>query len=316
MCNPGFIGDGRTCVEGTCNDKNCPINAECIMPSKPDCRCKNGFELKLSESDETCEDIDECISKVCHEKAICTNSAGEYECNCKEGFFGDGKTCFPGSCTDANCPARDNKKCISPRKPDCECTEGFEMKNMSVCVDVDECQKRPCDQNANCANTPGTFSCTCKKDYLGDGFSCDVKKTVLVLNTYERYAAPRRTPPVVVDAEGRMDSNILFSHIGETEVYLSCSVMYRNKYYVFGGVRQMRQISELTGCELRRIGSLKFNHAYGSCSTFGDREILLCFDWNDNKQCRSAVDPLGDFTKIEPSTHEHEYARTASTQSK
>ena len=40
--------------------------------------------------------------------------------------------------------------------------------------DIDECQADtyPCDENADCTNTVGTFDCNCKISYFGDGFTC------------------------------------------------------------------------------------------------------------------------------------------------
>ena len=41
-------------------------------------------------------DINECEigQNECHTDAICTDTFGSYECNCKESFFGDGKICI------------------------------------------------------------------------------------------------------------------------------------------------------------------------------------------------------------------------------
>ena len=76
-CNPGYVGDGKTCkgtIEGTCIDDMCPMNAECVSPVKSDCRCKNGYEIKLWESNATeiCVDTDECLSltDICPENAV------------------------------------------------------------------------------------------------------------------------------------------------------------------------------------------------------------------------------------------------------
>ena len=44
-------------------------------------------------------------------------------------------------------------------------------------LDVDECSKGYCSANAICTNSPSSFSCTCKSDYEGNGFTCTKKPT-------------------------------------------------------------------------------------------------------------------------------------------
>ena len=41
-------------------------------------------------------------------------------------------------------------------------------------LDVDECKddNHVCDVNANCTNTYGSYNCSCKEGYTGDGRSC------------------------------------------------------------------------------------------------------------------------------------------------
>ena len=43
-----------------------------------------------------------------------------------------------------------------------------------VISDIDECADgtHTCDSNAVCADTDGTFTCTCDSGYTGDGQSC------------------------------------------------------------------------------------------------------------------------------------------------
>ena len=43
--------------------------------------------------------------------------------------------------------------------------------------DRDECfYDSPCDINANCTNTEGSFLCTCREGYKGNGSYCEGKK--------------------------------------------------------------------------------------------------------------------------------------------
>ena len=50
-----------------------------------------------------------------------------------------------------------------------------------VAVDVDECRSQDavCDINANCSNTYGSYFCTCRTGYTGDGSQCNGKTACL-----------------------------------------------------------------------------------------------------------------------------------------
>lgn len=42
-----------------------------------------------------------------------------------------------------------------------------------VLTDIDECQtSNPCDKNADCLNTNGSYTCACKPGFTGNGSSC------------------------------------------------------------------------------------------------------------------------------------------------
>lgn len=46
-------------------------------------------------------------------------------------------------------------------------------------TDQDECsaEDHNCNPNADCVNTPGSYRCTCKEGFNGDGFSCSGEET-------------------------------------------------------------------------------------------------------------------------------------------
>ncbi|XP_068702907.1 uncharacterized protein [Montipora foliosa] len=82
------------------------------------------------------EDIDECSASplVCDENAVCSNTLGSYQCSCKAGFTGDGKSC----------------------------------------TDINECNASPCDPNAVCRNKEGSYKCYCRIGFTGDGKNCQL----------------------------------------------------------------------------------------------------------------------------------------------
>ena len=57
------------------------------------------------------------------------------------------------------------------------------LKLMLFVLDIDECSVSPsvCDMNANCSNTPGSYYCTCKAGYTGDGKTCQGKRRFLFI---------------------------------------------------------------------------------------------------------------------------------------
>lgn len=54
------------------------------------------------------------------------------------------------------------------------CTDIFIIFKSFLSVDQDECsfEDHNCNPNADCVNTPGSYRCTCKDGFNGDGFSC------------------------------------------------------------------------------------------------------------------------------------------------
>ena len=101
-----------------------------------------------------------------------------------------------------------------------------------------------------------------------------------------------------------------------TEVYKSCSLQWHNHYYIFGGYNERRQVSMVNGNRLQRKATLDFNFEDGACTVLNQQTIILCFDFDETKVCRKSNNPLGTFTKLPNSNHEHHSTRTASIDGK
>ena len=52
------------------------------------------------------------------------------------------------------------------------CTGMFCTCECPCVSDVDECLSDPCDSNATCSNTAGSYICECNTGFSGSGFTC------------------------------------------------------------------------------------------------------------------------------------------------
>ena len=98
----------------------------------------------------------------------------------------------------------------------------------------------------------------------------------------------------------------MFSFNAE-EVDESCAVTHENKYYIFGGRVNTRQVLQLDNCRLTSIGSIDFTHDGGACGS-ANGVIILCFNTvnsMDYKRCRQAATPNGPWTEMALSTYDH-----------
>lgn len=87
----------------------------------------------------------------CHDQAACleTKDRGDaflkISCVCKDGFVGDGLTCYDQKlCSDSDC-----------------CARGYQWSAERGCEDIDECSlpDSPCQQPQVCQNTQGSYEC-------------------------------------------------------------------------------------------------------------------------------------------------------------
>ncbi|ATB49180.1 EGF domain-containing protein [Corallococcus macrosporus DSM 14697] len=83
---------------------------------------------------------------------------------------GDGRVSHGEQCDDGNRAQGDG--CGST----CQVEPGFSCQGTqpSICQDVNECANgtAQCSVNAVCTNTPGSYVCTCRPGYSGNGFTC------------------------------------------------------------------------------------------------------------------------------------------------
>ena len=119
----------------------------------------------------------------------------------------------------------------------------------------------------------------------------------------------------------KVEKDFVFEFGENTFVYQSCSLTYKNEFFVFGGSdssRNPNQISKLSGCRLERIGTLGFNHEFGTCTSVADTRIYLCFNIGpfDVDKCRYAENPLDTFSEAPPSSFPHKEISIAASDSK
>ncbi|XP_065193055.1 fibrillin-2-like [Sycon ciliatum] len=221
VCPAGFYGNGTACldidecVSNSSNSDNsmssssdsCSENTVCVntVPGFL-CQCLAGYEAVTHTA---CQDIDECTTSFnsssrsnatgvnnCSVNAICTNTAGCYECTCLNGFRGDGVTCLDeNECTDGphQCALLTATCSNTNGSYTCECIDGFMGNgtecdvcpagfygNGTACLDIDECVSNSSSNTTNnctsasssCVNTDGGFECACFAGYTGQ--LCDV----------------------------------------------------------------------------------------------------------------------------------------------
>ncbi|XP_015747665.1 PREDICTED: uncharacterized protein LOC107327444 isoform X2 [Acropora digitifera] len=157
-----------------CRNWPCQNNGKCLPVYEENdykCICE-GFKGKHCEND-----VNECTasSSMCHENAFCNNTLGSYNCSCKPGYYGDGKTCKDvDECTASSSMCHENAFCNNTLGSfNCTCKPRY-YGDGKTCKDVDECTASSpmCHDNAFCKNTLGSYNCTCKPGYYGDGKTC------------------------------------------------------------------------------------------------------------------------------------------------
>eukprot|EP00112_Aurelia_sp_Birch-Aquarium-sp1_P015277 Seg3372.1 transcript_id=Seg3372.1/GoldUCD/mRNA.D3Y31 product=Fibrillin-3 protein_id=Seg3372.1/GoldUCD/D3Y31 len=186
QCSPGFIGNGTFCKEaGSHANETMP----CLKNSP--CRNFNGTNSTLchrnsSGSETNCTKTDKCLSgSICDQNAICIERNGSSSCTCKTGFSGNGTVCSDiddcrnkSLCAIDRCkspiyPCHTNAKCsVMNGTYSCTCKSGF-TGNGTLCDNINECKsKEICHRQAICSDTEGSYKCQCRKGFVGNGTKC------------------------------------------------------------------------------------------------------------------------------------------------
>ena len=120
---------------------------------------------------------------------------------------------------------------------------------------------------------------------------------------------------MLVNLAGGQEELTCFERDDNTEAYFSCSINWQNELFIFGGVNEKRQISKLSGHQLKRVGDLDFDLTFGACNVKGN-ELFLCFHEHDTRRCRRSTGPLDQFSEVALSTHSHRYIQISCSDSK
>lgn len=177
----------RTLSCGWCFDRDNPIEGICMQGDFSYSAGNCSLALNSSTQHDAewayaqCPDVDECGLGLhdCHKEAKCTNTQGSYNCHCRRGYVGDGRTNCARTCYEF-CQ---HGKCSGPPDYICNCELGWTgsdcgiscgCNNHSTCTErvgkCDQCQSwtegercERCRQGSygNATSTLGCHPCEC-----------------------------------------------------------------------------------------------------------------------------------------------------------
>ncbi|KAG7300531.1 hypothetical protein JYU34_016170 [Plutella xylostella] len=113
------------------------------------CTCGEGWQL--SDDEQKCEDIDECMRPDVCGPGVCRNLPGSYVCLCPEGYV----------------PMPSGSEANTFGSYVCTCGEGWQLSDdEQKCEDIDECMRPDVCGPGVCRNLPGSYVCLCPEGYV------------------------------------------------------------------------------------------------------------------------------------------------------
>ncbi|XP_060517960.1 multiple epidermal growth factor-like domains protein 8 isoform X2 [Cylas formicarius] len=157
---------------GWCYSSSNPMTGACVQGdfNNPHVNCTeilDGQQAKWAYAQ--CPDVDECGLGLhdCHTHAICTNTDGSFNCHCKKGYIGDGRT----SCVRTCYNVCEHGKCQGEPDYACKCDVGWYGEDCSKncgCNNHSACPRgyQICDE---CQDyTMGEFCQDCRPGSYGN----------------------------------------------------------------------------------------------------------------------------------------------------
>uniref|UniRef100_A0A8C1L6C0 Notch receptor 3 n=1 Tax=Cyprinus carpio TaxID=7962 RepID=A0A8C1L6C0_CYPCA len=150
--------DFQTIDIDECASTPCQNGAKCIdRPNGYECRCAEGFEGRLCESN-----IDNCKPDPCHH-GTCIDGIASYTCNCEPGYTGYRCENQLNECHSN--PCQNGGKCVDlVNKYICQCQHGTSGTNCEI--NFDDCASNPCDYGI-CRDGINRYECVCKPGFSG-----------------------------------------------------------------------------------------------------------------------------------------------------